>query len=152
VDEICSLLSSRARGGVELDADELEGKSCALLPEPSATEPQPVRADPAVVHSVAVRGIRSFGPGQTLRLAAGRTIVYAGNGERTTSLTDAFELLTDGETTRNAGLPFATSEARDKDHITHRPPHGTPDPAHPPRVTVRYRRGEELHTCEWSSF
>lgn len=152
VDEICSLLSSLARGGVELDDDELEEKIYTLLPEPSATDPQPVRADPAVVHSVAVRGIRSFGPEQTLRLSEGLTIVYAGNGKGKTSLTDAFELVTDGETTRKEGLPLATSEVRDKDHITHRTLHGTPDPAHTPRVTVRYRRGEELHTCEWSSF
>lgn len=151
-DAICSALSSLARGGFTLDGDELRAEISPFLPEPSAADPRPVRAEPAVVHSVAVQGIRSFGPEQILRLSEGLTIVYAGNGKGKTSLTDAFELVIDGVTTRSRGLPLATSEVKDKDHITHRTPGGTPDPDHPPRVTVRFRRGEELLECEWTAF
>lgn len=152
VDTICSVLESLVRGGHTLDDEELEDTISQHLPEPSATGPRPVRAEPAVVHSVAVQGVRSFGPEQVLRLSEGLTIVYAGNGKGKTSLSDAFELVADGATTRSKGLPQAVSEVKDKDHITHRALSGSPDPKHPPRVTVHFRRGEELHDCEWTDF
>ena len=151
-DAIYEVLRALAHGGFTVDDEQLKSKIYPLLPEPSATDPRPVRAKPAVVHSVAVQGIRSFGPEQILRLSEGLTIVYAGNGKGKTSLSDAFELVADGVTTRSRGLPLATSEVKDKDHITHRTLDGTPDPEHPPRVTVRYRRGEELHECAWTDF
>ncbi|APX33995.1 hypothetical protein BH708_16200 [Brachybacterium sp. P6-10-X1] len=151
-DVICDVLDSLVRGGFTLDDEELAEKISQRLPEPSATDPRPVRAEPAAVHSIAVQGIRSFGPEQILRLSEGLTIVYAGNGKGKTSLSDAFELVAKGATTRSKGLPQAMSEVKDKDHITHRTLEGTPDPEHPPRVTVRYRRGEQLVDCEWADF
>lgn len=149
---IYKVLRALAHGGSTVGDEELKVEISPLLPEPSATDPRPVRAEPAVVHSVAVRGIRSFGPEQILRLSESLTIVYAGNGKGKTSLSDAFELVADGVTTRSRGLPLAATEVKDKDHITHRTTNGTPDPEHPPRVTVRYRRGEELLECAWTEF
>lgn len=94
--EIVSVLSSLVRGSGQLSDIELNEQISKRLPEPSAIEPQPVQARPGVVDSVAVQGIRSFGPEQTLHLSEGLTIVYAGNGKGKTSLTDALELVTDG--------------------------------------------------------
>lgn len=152
IDAICYALSAVVHEGTEIDHKALEDKISSILPEPAATDSRPVHARPAVVHSVAVQGIRSFGPEQTLRLSEGLTIVYAGNGKGKTSLSDAFELVANGTTTRSKGLPQAMSEVKDKDHITHRTLEGIPDPEHPPRVTVRYRCGEQLIDCEWTDF
>lgn len=150
--EIATVLSSLARRYSKVDDAELDEEISKRLPEPPVTDPRPVSTEPAVVHSVSVQGIRSFGPEQTLHLSEGLTIVYAGNGKGKTSLTDAFELVTRGSTTRKVGLPNAATEVKDKDHITHRTHAGTPDLAHPPRVAVRYRRGDEMLGCEWVSF
>ncbi|GAA1485101.1 ATP-binding protein [Brachybacterium fresconis] len=151
-DEIASVLESLARKCGDLDDEELGEQIYKRLPEPSVADPHSARAEPAVVHSVSVQGIRSFGPEQTLRPSEGLTIVYAGNGKGKTSLTDAFELVIDGSTTRKEGLPNAATEVKDKDHITHRTHAGNPDLAHPPRVAVRYGHGDQIRDCEWTSF
>lgn len=151
-EEIVSVLDSLTREYGELSDDELDTQLRKRLPEPSATDPRPVRAQPAVVHSISVRGIRSFGPEQTLHLSEGLTIVYAGNGKGKTSLTDAFELVADGSTTRKVGLPNAASEVKDSDHITHRTVSGSNDSSNPPRVTVRYLHDADIRECTWNSF
>lgn len=150
--EIEALIIAAAQTSVEITDDDLDELIIGCLPEPSLAD---VQLDPPVataIESISVRGIRSFGPEQTLRLSEGLTIVYAGNGQGKTSLTDALELLTVGSTTRRISLPNATAEVKDKDHITHLKPNGDIDPSSSPRVRVGYRRRQELRTCEWSSF
>lgn len=105
-----------------------------------------------LVETIALRGIRSFGPEQVLQLSEGLTIVYAGNGQGKTSLTDALELVTGGGTTRQISLPNAATEVKDKDHITHLKPNGATEPDCSPRVRVSYRRRGALLVCEWNTF
>lgn len=147
-----TIINDRGRSCPDLTDEELDEIISRYLPEPSATEPRPLPAVPTIVDSLSVRGIRSFGPEQTLRLSESLTIVYAGNGKGKTSLTDALELITGGATTRKVSLPNAAAEVKDKDHITHRMPNGEMDPEHPPRVQIRYRDGAELRSCEWTTF
>ena len=150
--EIVEALSALMRRDGELSDHQLDEQIQKHLPEPSATDTRPVVAEPAVVHSVSVQGIRSFGPEQTLHLSEGLTIVYAGNGKGKTSLTDALELVTHGATSRQIGLPNAASEVKDTDHITHRTSDGTHDSAHPPRVTMVFERDGVTQECEWAEF
>lgn len=150
--EIETMINAEAHSSGDITDNDLDKLIFQCLPEPKVTKASSVVSEPAVVDSVAVRGIRSFGPEQTLWLSEGLTIVYAGNGKGKTSLTDALELITGGATTRRVSLPNAAAEVRDKDHITHRTPTGGVDPANPPRVHIRYRNGQELRSCEWTKF
>lgn len=104
----------------------------------------------AVLRSIAVRGVRSFGPEQELQCSRGLTLVYAGNGRGKTSLADAFELASRGKTSRQAGLPNAESEVRDSDHIEHKMAGGIADPSAPPRVLLSYFAEDGLRQCSWT--
>lgn len=122
--EIETMINAEAHSSGDITDNDLDKLISQCLPEPKVTKASFVFSEPAVVDSVAVRGIRSFGPEQTLWLSEGLTIVYAGNGQGKTSLTDALELITGGATTRRVSLPNAAAEVKDKDHITHRTPTG----------------------------
>jgi len=143
---------SAASASTTVTDEELGRLILDCLPERSSGVNRYGSSIPIVVESISIRGIRSFGPLQTLRPSEGLTIIYAGNGHGKTSLTDALELLTEGITTRQMSLPNAAAEVKDEDHIAHLKPNGEPDPNNPPRVTVSFREGERLRTCEWTSF
>lgn len=106
----------------------------------------------ATIHSLSIRGVRSFGPEQTLRLSEGLTVIYAGNGRGKTSLTDALELAVHGDTSRRIGLPNATTEVKDQVHITHRTSNGKHGASGPPRVRIEFRRRNELAVATWTEF
>lgn len=149
--EIKETIDGLDQSAVEISEDELYQLLSEHLPKPFVPMEGPQHGATAIVVSVAIRGIRSFGPEQTLRLSQGLTIVYAGNGKGKTSLTDALELVTDGATTRLVGLPNAALEVKDSEHITHRKPSGETDEVNSPRVQVLYRDGQELRSCEWNT-
>lgn len=122
------------------------------LPDMSAEAVESEVAPVSVIDSVSLRSIRSFGPEQTLRLSEGLTVVYAGNGRGKTSLTDALELAVHGDTSRRIGLPNASTEVKDQDHIAHRTSTGEQDSQSPPRVRIEYQRDGTLASCEWTTF
>lgn len=150
--QLADLIIASARSSDKIGDEDLDELICSCLPEANLTNVEFNPPSSTVVETIALRGIRSFGPEQLLQLSEGLTIIYAGNGQGKTSLTDALELVTDGGTTRRISLPNAATEVKDKDHITHLKPNGATDPSNSPRVRVNYRRRGALQVSEWTNF
>ena len=150
-ERIVSELTSRARKTETLADGELDQVLNDSLPARHRIENDAKQcSSPPKIESISIQGVRSFGPEQLLRFSEQLTIVYGGNGKGKTSLTDAFELVTNGVTSRLESFPNAGLEVKDPDHIAHRRPDGTTDRACPPTIRIRFLDGERFEVCEWN--